>query len=99
LAALMACLFVSAYNLISHDPRRSLPAITASVVALTPYAYLVPIILFFVGVALLRSRTERPVAFEALIASAWLLAFCWVLAALFAWQLTHVEIVDAASHR
>lgn len=99
LATLVACIFVTAYNWVSHDPRYLLPAITRWLVAFTPYAYGVPVLVLLIGVVLLRSRTERIVAFEGLIATAWILAFCWVLASLFSWQLTHVEIVDATSFR
>ena len=94
-ALLLSCSFVSVYNVagsLSYERGRSLPAITASVVRWAPYTYALPVALLLIGVAFLRSRRDRYVGIECIVSVGWLGALAWVLIAVFAWQLTHIEL-------
>lgn len=98
IAALISCLFVSGYNwasLLSVERGQGLPAITDSVNQYAPWAYSIPLISGLLGIVLLRNRRRKFVLFEALIAFTWVAAFFWVLAAIFSWQLAHIEIIDS----
>ena len=94
-ALLLSCSFVSMYNAagsLSCERGRSLPAITASVVRWAPYTYALPVALLLIGVVFLRSRRDRSVGIECVVSVGWLGALAWVLIAVFAWQLTHIEL-------
>ncbi len=94
-SALLSCSFVSMYNVagvLAYERGRSLPAITASVVRWAPFAHVVPGALLVVGLLLLRSRKDKSVALECVASLGWLGALAWVLVAIFAWQLTHIEL-------
>jgi hypothetical protein len=97
LAALAACVFVSFYNwasALAFERGVPLPAVTRYVVELAPYAYSLPVVVFSLGVLLLRSGRDRPVVFESLISFGWLASFVWVLVALWVWQLTRIDIMN-----
>jgi hypothetical protein len=97
LVALAACLFVSFYNwafALTVERGRSLPAVTHYVVHFTPYAYSAPVVVFSLGILFLRGGREKTVAFESVIALAWLASFVWVLFTLWAWQITRIELVN-----
>ena len=97
LVALAACVFVSFYNwasAVASERGVTLPAVTICVVELAPYAYGVPVVVFSLGLLLLRRSGDKAVAFESLISFAWLASFAWVLVTLFVWQLTRIEIMN-----
>ena len=71
-----------------------LPAITIWVIALTQYAYAIPVIVLVSGIFLLRSRKARPIVFESLIALAWIFAFAWALITILVWQIARVRIIN-----
>jgi|ERR1035441_17904 hypothetical protein len=96
-AALVSCLFVSGYSLacsLSYPP--NYPAFTQWIFRNARYAYALPIAMLILGVWLLRSRQDRPVALECLVSLLWIGAFVWVLTAILAWQLVHIELWSGA---
>lgn len=95
-----SCLFVSLFGKVSpwvfkqEQPGDVLPAITIWVIDLTQYVYAIPAMVLVAGIFLLRSRKERPVAFEIVIALAWIFAFVWALTSIFVWQVARVRIIN-----
>lgn len=97
IAALVSCLFVSGYSLAcSLSYRPNYPAFTEWVLRNARYAYALPIIMLLIGIWLLRRHPDRSVALECLLSLLWIGAFAWVLTALYAWQLVHIEIWSGA---
>lgn len=98
-AALVSCLFVHGYNwacLLSYGPPNAV--LTDSIFRNARYAYVVPILMLFFGIVLLRSPKDRSVGLDCLVSLAWIGALLWVLLAIYAWQLTHIEIWSGAPH-
>jgi uncharacterized BrkB/YihY/UPF0761 family membrane protein len=95
IALLISCLFVSAYNqasLLSYERGRSLPEVTGVVVDYAGWAYCLPVVVLLLGLWLLFRKGDRDVAFECLVSFGWLAAFFWALAAILAWQVTHMKL-------
>ena len=91
--ALISCFFVSRYNWacsLSLERGMAPPAVAAWVGAAAPYAYAAPVLLFLLGVFLLRRGSGSIVACEGLIAISWLGAFARALTAIFARQVAHI---------
>lgn len=95
-----SCLFVSLYGEVStwvfkrDQSGAGLPAITICVIDFTRYLYAIPAIVLVAGIFLLRSPKARPVAFEIVIALAWIFAFGWALTAIFVWQVARMRIIN-----
>jgi hypothetical protein len=69
----------------------ALPAITDVALQCSPFAYVVPVILFIVGMSFLRKRDGGLAGFECTISVTWLLALFWALFNILAWELPRVE--------
>jgi len=94
-AALISCVFVSLYSWASAltlDRGMALPAVARVVVSFMACAYAFPGAVLFLGAVQLRKYPRSVVAFECLVACAWLGALFWVLTAIYAWQVVHIEL-------
>jgi hypothetical protein len=102
LALLLSCLFVSRYNWASSlavDAHgRPWPAVTEYLVRAAPYAYVIPVAVLLSGVLLLRHSQRSATALQILIALGYLAAFFWSMAAIYVWQVAHIETVSNPGH-
>ena len=69
----------------------ALPGITDLALYCSPFAYVVPVILFILGVSFLRKRDSGLAGLECTISATWLLALFWALFNILAWQLPRIE--------
>lgn len=98
-AAFVACLFVSYYSRTSgldfvqtFGNGVPMPFFTRCVAEYSSYAYLVPVLVFGVGITLMRRRASD-LALEMMVGFAWIGALGWVLFAIWAWRIAMVTYV------
>jgi hypothetical protein len=94
---LIACVFVSFYSdtsWIIFGRDRPLYLAPGFMIHYGRYAYGVPTLVLACGLILLRRLDQKLAAFEILLSLAWLSAFAWILATIWAWQVARIEIIN-----
>ena len=94
-AGLLSCVFAQYYSMFSNltvEHTWGLPQFTDVAFRVSRYAYLMPVLLFLLGILFLRKRDKGEIGFECTISLAWLLALFWALFVICVWVLPKIEI-------
>ena len=98
LASVAACFFVVIYSWASRwrwayeQPGAQMISGTQFLVTYGNMAFVFPVSTFLLGIYLLILRPDRRLAFEATVATTWLLSLVWAGGCLLLWQIQYVPI-------